>query len=143
MVTALLAALLLVVAVKAGRAQKQDAAAALASACDLGAGPCTVSLPTGAVEVDLSPRPIPLASPLEVTVQVRGGDPPAGAMTITSVTMDMGTTRFALDRTAPGTLRGTDSLPICITGRMTWLAELTLAGQPMDPVVLRFDTSTP
>ncbi|TNF22606.1 MAG: hypothetical protein EP329_28385 [Deltaproteobacteria bacterium] len=128
---------------KAGRARQQDAAAALAAACDIGAGPCAVSIGGVGAEVDVSPRPIPLAAPLDVTVRFRGGAPSAAEIAITSVTMDMGTTTIPLTSTRPGTLQGRGSLPVCVVGEMTWLAELSLADRPGGVTRLRFDTRTP
>jgi hypothetical protein len=143
MVAALLATLIAVIAVKAGRARQQVVATALASACDLGAGPCTAQLTRGAAaEVELTPRPIPLASPMGVAVRVRGADPASAELAITSVTMDMGTTRVSLTRTGPGALAGAEALPVCVSGTMTWIARLTLPGEP-EPLTFRFDTRTP
>lgn len=143
MVAALLVALIAVVAVKAGRAKQQDVAVMLASACDLAAGPCTAPLTRGAAaEVELTPRPIPLAAPMGVAVRLRGADLASAELAITSVTMDMGTTRVPLTRTGPGRLAGSEALPVCVSGTMTWIARLTLPGEP-EALTFRFDTRTP
>ena len=143
-VAALLVALVAAVAVKVGAAQRDDREAVLAAACDLTSGPCTATLPGGAgVELDLGPRPIPLAAPLAVHARLRGADPAAAELRVISTTMDMGTTAISLARSAAGRLDGEGALPVCVTGTMTWVASLYLDRDPHPAARFKFFTRTP
>jgi len=143
-VALLLVALVAAVAVKVGRARQDDREAILAAACDLAAGPCTAAVPGGgAVELSLSPRPIPLAAPLTVRARFRGLRPAHAELRIVSTSMDMGTTRVALTPAPSGELVGEEALPVCVTGTMTWLAALHVDGHEAPVAHFRFDTRTP
>lgn len=113
----------------------------VAGACDLNKGPCRAELGADtSVEVTLSPRPIPLAQPLEATAVVRGFTPARAELRIRSTTMSMGLTRIRFEP-RDGILFGTNQLPVCVSGTMTWLATLRLDGE--DVAHFRFDTRTP
>lgn len=93
------------------------------SACDLGAGPCTIELPGGGrVEVAIEPRPIPALKPLRLTAVASGAEVARVEVDFTGVDMNMGYNRPRLDSLGDGRFAGQGSLPVCITGRMPWAA---------------------
>ena len=76
----------------------------------------------GRIELDISPRPIPVMQTFQIVVA-------AGAVDEVSVEfagrdMDMGPNRTRLLRRDDGRWQGSTTLPVCLTGRMRW--DLTL-----------------
>ena len=90
-------------------------------ACSLARSACTVDLPNGAkMTVAAGSTPIPLVRPFEFKVEV----PVARRVEVdfAGVDMDMGYNRPLLAERAPGVFAGEATLPVCITGHMTWQA---------------------
>ncbi len=103
---------------------KSDIQVTADAACDLNLGACATALPDGgSLEVEISPRPVPLVR--NIAIAVRG--PAAGRRVwadFAGVGMNMGENRPELVRGADGIWRGETALPVCITGAMPW--DLTL-----------------
>jgi hypothetical protein len=96
--------------------------------CDLNRSVCRASLPDGSqVELGLSPQPIPVVRPMKIDAQVMG---PAAAgvdrieMDFAGVNMNMGYNRITLSPAGKGRFTGETSIPVCISGRMTWRGTL-------------------
>ncbi len=110
--------------------------------CDLNRQVCRRSLPGGGeLEFGITPRPIPLVSPLTLEVRVRGVEPEKVEVDFSGVTMNMGYNRPVLERVEKGLYRGEGFLPVCIRQRMDWEARvlLHLPGRVL-AVPWRFDT---
>lgn len=109
-------------------------------ACDLQKTACAVALPEGGeLKLSVGTQPIPLVKPFAVTVEMPG----AGQVEIdfSGVDMDMGYNRPMLQQAAPGVFKGEATLPVCVTGRMTWQATvLAETGKTRIAVPFRFVT---
>ncbi len=89
--------------------------------CDLNRGACRVPLPDGgSIELTLSPRPIPLVVPLKVALRIEGAAPRRVVADFAGVGMAMGLNRPRLHAREDGLWVAETSLPVCITGQMTW-----------------------
>ena len=96
-------------------------------ACDLNAQACAAELPGGGrVELSITPRPIPVVKPLQVNARLVGVRAEAIEIDFAGVSMDMGENRLRLVADGDGSFSGTAMLPVCVSGRMTWQATLTL-----------------
>lgn len=109
--------------------------------CDLQAGDCAAPLPAGGrLRFSLTPRPIPVTAPLTMTVEIEGAEADKVAVDFAGVSMNMGFNRPQLDRVAPGRFTGQATLPVCVTGRMTWQATVLIeTGRTRIAVPFRFD----
>lgn len=113
------------------------------AACDLGGGPCTVSLPGGGeVAFELGPRPLramrELAAVATVTVD---GAPVEGAAVEVALSMpgmEMGENKVALRADAPGRHVGRVTVVRCMSGRRDWVAEVSVARPGGERRTLRF-----
>ncbi len=98
------------------------------TSCDLGKQACTIQLSDDRIfELELDPRPLPANKPLWARVRVRGALPDRIELDITGVGMHMPENRIQLvrtKRTETNTYEGEVTLPVCISGRMTWQATL-------------------
>jgi hypothetical protein len=109
--------------------------------CDLQAGPCAAALPQGGkLRFSLAPHPIPVTTPLEMRVEIEGVETSQVAVDFAGVSMNMGFNRPALVPAGPGQFTGQATLPVCVTGRMTWQATVLVeAGRTRIAVPFRFD----
>lgn len=90
-------------------------------ACNLQVQACTVSLPGGTtLTFDVGTRPIPLVKPFALRVEA----PAAQQVSIdfAGVDMEMGFNRPGLSEQSSGVFIGEATLPVCVTGQMTWQA---------------------
>lgn len=104
--------------------------AAAGGGCDLGAGPCTRSLPEGGeVRLELSPRPLHAMADLAVRADLPEGPVAPGAVAVSFAMrgMDMGENRSRLRRTGPGRWEGKAILVRCPSGRREWTALVEVA----------------
>jgi len=120
---------------------KADVTANPDAGCDLQKMGCTVSLPAGGkVGFALTPRPIPVLAPLEMRVDLEGVSADKVAVDFAGVSMNMGFNRPALAALGAGHFTGQATLPVCVTGRMTWQATLLIeTGRTRIAVPFRFD----
>lgn len=106
---------------------KVDVTAAPDAACDLQQRACGASLPGGErLELSITPRPIPFLQPLQVEVDIRGMEARKVEIDFAGASMNMGYNRTPLITTGAGRHRGQASLPICVSGRMTWIATVVI-----------------
>lgn len=123
---------------------KADVTALPDPACDLHRGACQVALPSGgSLSFSLSPRPIPVISPLAVSVDLEGTRADRVMVDFAGVNMNMGFNRPGLEA-VPGSegrrFAGQATLPVCVTGRMTWQATVLVeSGAQRIAVPYRFD----
>jgi len=110
-------------------------------ACDLHQQACAVSLPGGGqLRLGITPRPVPVMQPLEVSVELFGTTARAIMVDFSGVTMYMGLNQAQLREVAPGRFAGKLILPSCVTGRMAWQATVWVeAGTTRYAVPFRFD----
>jgi hypothetical protein len=106
---------------------KADVTITPEAGCDLHKGPCSAALPAGGrLTLALSPRPIPVAQPIEMAVSVEGMSPDSVQIDFAGVDMAMGFNRPTLKAAGTGQFAGPTILPVCVTGRMTWEATVLL-----------------
>lgn len=113
------------------------------SICDLNLHACVTTLPdSGELEFSVEPRPIPTLKPLTLRASFRGGGARRVEVDFNGSTMEMGYNRQPLHAQADGaTFVGQANLPICTTGRMEWLATVTVdTGKSVVAVPFRFAT---
>ncbi len=110
--------------------------------CDLQQQACRRALPGGGEMVfGITPRPIPLVSPLKLQLKVKGRQVEKAEVDFSGVTMNMGYNRVRLRETGEGVFEGEGFLPVCIRQRMDWEAKvfLYLPGEVL-AVPFRFET---
>lgn len=120
---------------------KADVTANPDPGCDLHRGICAAPLPAGGrISLALTPHPIPVTAPLELTVEVEGVNADAVAVDFAGVNMNMGFNRPRLAPAGAGRFIGQATLPVCVTGRMTWQATVLVeTGSTRIAVPFRFD----
>ncbi len=102
--------------------------APLDAACDLQAGPCSSAIPGGGrVQLSITPHPVPLLRPLQISVAVEGLDARMVEVDFSGVEMNMGYNRHVLSAQGDGTFSGESTLAACISGRMAWQASVMIA----------------
>ena len=109
--------------------------------CDLHQAACTAPLPAGGkVTFALTPRPIPVTTPLEMRVDLEGIAADKVSVDFAGVSMNMGFNRPALTAAGDGHFAGQATLPVCVTGRMTWQATVLIeTGSTRLAVPFRFE----
>ncbi|MEW5783337.1 MAG: hypothetical protein AB1800_13180 [Pseudomonadota bacterium] len=109
--------------------------------CDLHRAPCTASLPGGGrLSFSLSPRPIPVATPLDVEVALEGLEAERVKVDFAGVEMSMGYNRPTLRAITAQRHVGQATLPVCVTGRMLWQATVLVeSGGQRIAVPFRFE----
>ena len=104
--------------------------APLSPSCDLRGGACTARFPGGgSVRLDLRPRGIPTAKPLDADVRLADLPTPERVeLDFAGVDMDMGYNRVTLTpaRGDPTHYTGSAMLPVCVRERMLWEARILL-----------------
>lgn len=123
---------------------KSDVTAALVAGCDLNRGICAATLADGErIELSLSPRPVPVVRPMGIEATLTGfGTERIDNVEIdfAGVTMNMGYNRVALAPAGAGRYTGEATIPVCVSGRMTWRATLIVtAGRRTISVPFPFD----
>ncbi|MCX8145068.1 MAG: hypothetical protein N3C59_01885 [Azovibrio sp.] len=95
--------------------------------CDLNRGPCALDLPGGGrLQVEITPRPIPVLQPLALQVSLAGRAAKTVRLDFSGVDMDMGFNQVSLRPLGGGRFAGQGNLPICITGAMRWQAAVLI-----------------
>ena len=105
---------------------KADITGVVEPGCDLQRRACTATLPQGRMEFSITPRPIPFLQPLRVEVIVSGVEPRKVEVDFAGESMNMGYNRSELPATDPGRHAGEVSLPVCVSGGMTWVATVII-----------------
>ena len=120
---------------------KADLTVSPAAACDLQQQACHADLPGGGrIELSLTPRPIPVVKPIQVSVALTGIAARTLEIDFAGVDMNMGYNRLSLVAAGGGRYEGTAMLPVCVTGRMAWRATLVLdSGQQRIAVPFVFE----
>jgi nitrogen fixation protein FixH len=112
-----------------------------AGACDLAAGPCRAEAGTLTVTLDLG-RALATMKDLPAVVEVaRGGTPVVGAtveIAFAMKDMNMGENRVALAAAGGGRYAGKAVLVRCHSGRLDWIASVTVRPQGGPPVSVQF-----
>jgi hypothetical protein len=107
---------------------KADLTFAPSPTCDLHRQSCRVNLPGGAaIELSITPHPIPVVRPLQVDATLSGLSADKVELDFSGATMNMGYNRVTLQSSQPGRYSGQATLPVCVTGRMEWVATLMIA----------------
>lgn len=104
---------------------KAEVTLAVPPGCDLNRSACSADLPGGGrVELDITPRPVPLVKPLQLVVSISGMVAEQVDIDFAGLSMNMGYNRKTLTAAGQGRFRGEAMLPVCVSGRMTWRATL-------------------
>jgi hypothetical protein len=91
--------------------------------CDLQRRACPATLPDGGrLELSITPRPIPFLQALRVELTIAGIEAKKVELDLAGATMNMGYNRSEFSATGPGRFAGEASLPVCVSGGMTWVA---------------------
>jgi hypothetical protein len=102
---------------------KADVTGAAEPGCDLQRRACPATLPDGGrLEFSITPRPIPFLQALRVEVTITGIEARKVEVDLAGETMNMGYNRSELSATSAGRYAGEMSLPVCVSGGMTWAA---------------------
>ncbi len=102
---------------------KADVKAPPLPGCDLQRQACAAILPDGGrIELSITPRPIPILAPLRLEVTVSGLKADKVEVDFAGETMNMGYNRTELATAGEGRHAGETSLPVCVSGGMTWVA---------------------
>jgi hypothetical protein len=106
---------------------KTDVSATVEPGCDLHRRACAATLPDGSrIELSITPRPIPMITPLQVEVKTAGLEASKVEVDFAGVDMNMGYNRPELAAAGPGVFRNEALLPVCITGKMAWAATVVV-----------------
>lgn len=98
--------------------------------CDLNAEACEAITPWGKAQLTLSPRPVPVLKPIELTLRFALPVGAQGTVDLTGADMEMGTTTTELVRIDAQTLRSSLVIPVCLTGSMQWRLRVNLSNGP-------------
>ncbi|MEW6164739.1 MAG: hypothetical protein AB1642_06730 [Pseudomonadota bacterium] len=120
---------------------RADLVATPDAGCDLQRSACGAALPGGGrVEFSLLPRPVPVTVPLDLAVTLSGREAERVQVDFAGVSMNMGFNRPGLQPVGGGRFAGQATLPVCVTGRMTWQATVLIeSGGARIAVPFRFD----
>ncbi len=95
--------------------------------CDLHKQACHADIPGGGhIELSLTPHPIPVVKPLQVSATLSGIVANTVEIDFSGVSMNMGYNRNTLVANGDGRYTADAMLPVCITGRMAWRATLVV-----------------
>lgn len=92
----------------------------LVSECNLHQQACQSRQGEASVTLTIAPQPIPVAKPLNVTVNLSGMTAEKVELDISGINMYMGYNRSALQAEAPNVFRGTAMLAFCTNEVMLW-----------------------
>lgn len=106
---------------------KADLTVAPEAGCDLNRAACAALLPDGGrVELAITPRPVPVVKPMRVAVRYSGLAVHQAEIDFAGATMNMGYNRLPLSAEGADGFGGEATIPVCVTGRMVWVATLLL-----------------
>lgn len=121
---------------------KADLTGAAEPGCSLQMRPCAATVGSGIrLELSITPRPIPYLQPLQVDVAISGARANRVEIDFAGESMNMGYIRSPLAATGSGRYTGAVSLPVCVSGGMTWIATVIIETDAQRIAVpYRFDT---
>lgn len=106
---------------------KADLTLVPAAGCDLNHDACHADIPGGGrIELLVTPQPIPVIKPLQVTATFSDIVPSHVDIDFQGEVMNMGYNRVTLTPDGNGRYTGQATIPVCVTGRMLWRATLTV-----------------
>jgi len=106
---------------------KADLTVEPAAGCDLHTQACHADIPGGGrIELSLTPHPIPVMKPVQVSVSITGIEASTLEIDLAGVDMNMGFNRKTLVAAGDGRYTTETILPVCISGRMAWRATLVV-----------------
>lgn len=105
---------------------KADVTGVVEPGCDLQRRACPATLPQGRMELSITPRPILFLQPLRVEVTVSGIEARKVEVDFAGESMNMGYNRSELTASGGGRHGGETSLPVCVSGGMTWVATVII-----------------
>ncbi len=105
---------------------KADVTGMVEPGCDLQRRACPATLPQGRMELSITPRPILFLQPLRVEVTVSGIEARKVEVDFAGESMNMGYNRSELTASGSGRYGGETSLPVCVSGGMTWVATVII-----------------
>ncbi|OHC71654.1 MAG: hypothetical protein A3H93_11975 [Rhodocyclales bacterium RIFCSPLOWO2_02_FULL_63_24] len=121
---------------------KADVTGIAAPGCDLQRQACAATFGEGGrLQLSITPRPIPYLQPLRIEVSVSGVEARKVEVDFAGASMNMGYNRSQLVASPGGAYRGETSLPVCVSGSMTWVATVIVETERQRIAVpFRFDT---
>lgn len=106
---------------------KTDVTGQVEAGCDLQQRACPATLPDGGhVRLSITPRPIPYLQALIVEVRTSGIEVRKVEVDFAGASMNMGYNRTQLAAAEDGRHTGEASLPVCVSGGMTWVATVLI-----------------
>ncbi len=105
---------------------KADVTGVVDPGCDLQRRACPATLPQGRMELSITPRPVVFLQPLRVEVTVSGIEARKIEVDFAGESMNMGYNRSELTASGSGRYGGETSLPVCVSGGMTWVATVII-----------------
>jgi hypothetical protein len=110
--------------------------------CNLHAQACAATLPEGGVvRLAVTPRPIPVTTPLEIVVELEGLQAERVSVDFAGIGMAMGFNRPELAPAGAQRFAGQATLPVCVTGRMEWQATVLVeSGRRRIAIPYRFES---
>lgn len=106
---------------------KTDASGVAEPGCDLQRRACPATLPDGSrLQLSITPRPIAFLQPLRVEVALGGIEARKVEVDFAGESMNMGYNRSQLAAAGGGIYAGEASLPVCVSGGMTWVATVVI-----------------
>lgn len=106
--------------------------------CNLHQQPCTATKGEAQVTLDIQPRPVPVARPLEVTVTLSGIQAKSVALDISGINMYMGYNRVNLQPAGPARWTGQSMLAFCTNQKMAWQVSVLITQPDGTEVVVPF-----
>ena len=106
---------------------KTDATGVAQADCDLQRQACPAILPDGSrLQLSITPRPIAFLQSLRVEVALGGIEARKVEVDFAGESMNMGYNRGQLAAAGSGNYAGEASLPVCVSGSMTWVATVLI-----------------
>jgi len=97
--------------------------------CDLHRQACMAEVPGGGrIGLEIAPHPIPVVQPMHITMTLANLPADKVEVDFAGETMNMGFNRVELKPEAEGRYVGEATIPVCVTGRMTWKATVLVEG---------------
>jgi protein SCO1/2 len=125
-------AIIVIAGYRYAQSRHSDAGATIApdANCNLHRSACSARLPDGrTLSLSITPHPIPVVKPMQLEVRLEGKPgTPLGKVEVdfAGKSMNMGFNRITLTAVDGRLAKGEGNLPVCVTGRMDWIATVLL-----------------